>query len=240
MNVIKDRVAFYVRFPVLILITLIDSIKVIFMMLLWNDKNRFHKAANNWAKNILRIAGIKVIIEGIKPKDNGQSYIFISNHSSLWDIPILLHGTNCKASIVYKKELEKVPIFGWSLKKSPFIAVDRGNPRNAMNSIEEATKSIKAGTSIIVFPEGTRTIDTKMIPFKRGAFLIASKSGNPIIPLTIVGSGELSNGGLFFKPKPVKLIFHPIIENEKNWNKVKEKEMLENIYNIISRPLEKS
>ncbi len=100
-------------------------------------------------------------------------------------------------NIVFKKELTRVPIWGWALRYGHFIMIDRSNPRDAMASIERAVQSIRSGHSVILFPEGTRTRDGKLQPFKRGAFSLAVKAGVPVVPVTINNTfGIMPKGSL--------------------------------------------
>ncbi len=199
----------------------------------------FHKINQSWSKLLLKIVGIKVEIYGLENLEKNKSYIYAVNHSSLFDIPILLSGLNDNARIMYKEELEKIPIFGYGLKKSPFISIERSDARNAMTAVENAAKSIREGDSVIIFPEGTRSPDGTLGVFKRGAFLLASKSGKTIVPVTLVGSSEiLAKGAKRFKEGTVKMIIDKEILNNSDSREGQVK-LMNTVREIISNNLEK-
>ena len=199
----------------------------------------FHKLARNWSYLLLKIVGIKIEIIDFANLDKSKTYIYAVNHSSLFDIPILLYGLNDNARIMYKEELEKIPIFGYVLKLSPFISIQRADARNAMEAIDSSAKSIKEGDSVIIFPEGTRSVDGNLGEFKRGAFLLATKAEKPIVPVTIVGSYNiLPKGQKKLSPGTVKLIINQEILNESD-SKQSQIKLLNEVRDIISENLEK-
>lgn len=177
-------------------------------------KGIFFKYSRRWSKTLLAIAAVKVNVTGLENIEAGRGIIFISNHASNFDIPILLANLPTDTLIMYKQELEKVPVFGLCLKLSPFVAVDRENPREAMKSIDSAREIIRNGGAMVIFPEGTRSPNGEIGEFKRGAFMIAKGSGVDLTPLAISGSyGIMKRGSFIINPgnclitisKPVKL-----------------------------------
>ena len=211
-----------------------DSFVVLINSTFRSKKYNFFKHYQGWAGRILCISGISLKIRGEENIQPNETYIFASNHSSQFDIPILFKAINAELRIIYKKELEKIPIFGWQLKKSKFIAVERNDPRNAMKSIDEAAAIIKQNINVIIFPEGTRSINGRVSDFKRGAFLLAYKSGKPIIPVTIIGSNQiLPKGRLYFEPKKVEVIIHPPVYYPSESNKTDEKKLMDTVRNTI-------
>lgn len=151
-----------------------------------------------FSKGILLIAGIKLKVTGLENIDKNATYVFVSNHSSQFDIPALQYAIPNKTSIVFKKELGKIPLFGWQLKLGPYIMIDRENPESAVKSIEEAKRKMSLkGFSPIIFPEGTRSTTGEVQVFKRGAFYLASRVGFPVVPVSISGSGEILPKGKF-------------------------------------------
>lgn len=150
----------------------------------------FYRAIRQWSHKYLVIYGIRQQITGMEQVIPGKSYVLVANHASEYDIPLLIDSF-CQQDVkfIYKKELQKIPIFGWALRKSPFIAVDREDPRNAMGSIDTALRSFgDDDASVIVFPEGTRSLTGELQQFKRGAFLLAARSGKELLPVAISGS----------------------------------------------------
>ncbi len=193
----------YIRILLIAAITILDTLKAVFEIT-FIKRPKFYQTAKRWAKKVLRISGIKLKLEGLENIDINETYVFVSNHSSLYDIPVLQASLPVNFRIIYKKELEKIPVFGWGLKKSPYIGIVREDPRLSMKSIEAAIESIKMGDSVLIYPEGTRTPDGNLQEFKRGAFMLAGKSGKPIVPIAIIGTFPiLANGIGGIKPAEV-------------------------------------
>lgn len=143
-------------------------------------------------KIILWLAGVKLRITGHENVEKDKLYVYASNHMSLFDIPVLQAAMPQKVYKIYKKELGKIPIFGWQLLIGPYISVDRKNFEKAMNSIKRAERLMeKKRISMLLFPEGTRSRTGEVQPFKRGAFFLAAKVKKPIIPVSISGTDKI-------------------------------------------------
>jgi len=167
----------------------------------------FHALARGWAHTSLWICGVKVRVHGLEKLDRSRNYVYVSNHASMFDIPAIVAGIPDQIRIVYKKELEKIPIFGWGLKLGSYIGIDRSRGADAMKSLEEATEKIRRGASVLLYAEGTRTMDGKLQPFKRGAFNLAVKAGVPVVPLTVNGSYNiLPKHSIAILPGTVELV----------------------------------
>ncbi|RPH37560.1 1-acyl-sn-glycerol-3-phosphate acyltransferase [bacterium] len=167
----------------------------------------FHALARFWARTALAICRVRVRVKGLENLDRRRSYVYVSNHASMFDIPAILASIPDQIRIVYKKELEVIPFFGWGLKWGHYIGIDRGRGSDAMKSIEEAIGKIRSGQSLLLYAEGTRTLDGKLQPFKRGAFNIAVRAGAPVIPLTVNGSFRiLPKRSLVINPGEVELV----------------------------------
>jgi 1-acyl-sn-glycerol-3-phosphate acyltransferase len=199
-----------IRLIFVILITIFYAFKEIFIHL-------FHLKVDNrvyvnWSKALNRIISIKLEVSGLENIQKGQSYIYVCNHSSLLDIPVLFGALPGDVRIIYKQELEKIPIFGYALRKSNLIGIERKDPRKSMSSLEEAIATIRDGASVIIFPEGTRESGREVGPFKRGGFLIAEKALVPIAPIAVEGTYDLLPAGKFIlKPGKVRIsILEPI------------------------------
>lgn len=141
-----------------------------------------------WAKAILWICGIKVKVSGLDHVKEGVQNIYMANHQSIFDIFTLLVYLPVGFKFVLKQELMKVPLFGSAMKGAGYISIDRGNPRKAVKSMNEAAEKIKHGASVLIFPEGTRSQDGRLQTFKSGGFHLALKSGADIVPVAIVDS----------------------------------------------------
>jgi len=218
----------------MVIVIIYDSFVVLINVIFKIKSYNFFQHYKRWATKVLKVAGIKLNTIGARNIRTGETFIFVSNHSSMFDIPILFKGLAPELRIVYKKELEKIPIFGYQLRKSPFIAVERNDPRKSMQSLNEAAEQIKNNINILLFPEGTRSPDGKVAPFKRGAFLLASKSGKPIIPITVIGSSKIMPKGTFhFEPQDVTVVIHEPVYYHSQLTKSEESELMENVRNII-------
>ncbi|NTW53599.1 MAG: 1-acyl-sn-glycerol-3-phosphate acyltransferase [Chlorobaculum sp.] len=150
--------------------------------------DRFHGIAAWWGRFAARLLGIGVEVEGEENYQPGQNYLVVSNHAGMADIPLILGAMKLNIRFMAKEELGKIPVFGWALKTGGYVMVKRGQNREALQSMLQAVDTLKKGKSIHIFPEGTRSETGKILPFKRGAFIIAQKAGVPVLPVTIVGS----------------------------------------------------
>ena len=149
----------------------------------------FHWISRTYSKTVLGLFGVHVNVVGAENIRAGRPYVYVANHASLFDIPAAVSGIPDRVHIVYKKELERIPLFGWGLKYGgTYIAIDRGRGAEAAKSLEAAIQKIRDGASVLLFAEGTRTKDGKLQPFKRGAFNLAVRAGVPVVPVTINGS----------------------------------------------------
>ncbi|MCZ6621915.1 MAG: lysophospholipid acyltransferase family protein [Deltaproteobacteria bacterium] len=155
-----------------------------------------YRISRFWAWGILKLCGIRLVVQGLEGLDPNRQYIFIANHQSYIDIPVLVQAlSQFQLRWIAKKELFWVPLFGWVLWSSKHIIVDRSSLSRAMNSLSRARERIEKGISVVVFPEGTRSRHGDLLPFKRGGFLLAFKSQTPIVPVTIKGSGVVWSRG---------------------------------------------
>ncbi len=153
-----------------------------------------HKIARLWARMYLFFSGIDVSIKGTENIPDPPC-IFMCNHQSALDIYSLLACLPLSFRWVAKRQLFNIPFFGWAMKKAGYISLDRENPREALKAIEKAAAKIREGTNIIVFPEGTRSVDGVLLPFKKGVFSLAIQAGVPVVPVGIYGTSTLQPKG---------------------------------------------
>jgi 1-acyl-sn-glycerol-3-phosphate acyltransferase len=146
------------------------------------------KCAVPWAKVILWVCGVRVKVNGKVHDEGDRPGIYMSNHQGIFDIFTLLACLPVDFKFVLKQELMKIPLFGFALKRARYISIDRENPRLAVKSMNEAAEKIRNGTSVLIFPEGTRSVDGQLLPFKRGGFHLALKAACDVVPISIVGS----------------------------------------------------
>lgn len=156
-----------------------------------------HFASSIWGLGILVGARVKVSVEGGEHIDPQGTYVYMANHQSMFDIPILLGHLPTPFRWLAKKELFDIPFFGLSIKRAGYISIDRSNRKSAHESIVEAARKISSGASVVIFPEGTRSEDGTIQPFKSGGFHLALRSGKPIVPVVIHGAHPILPKGRF-------------------------------------------
>lgn len=228
------RLLSYLKIFVISLYTVPMATITIVVQLITRNARLFDWIARTWSRITLFIAGVGVRIRGKENIVPGRPYIYVSNHASLFDIPALLAGIPDALHFVYKKELQKVLFFGWGLKAGSYIPIVREKGREALRSLEEAIRRIRTGTSVILFPEGTRSPDGRIQSFKRGAFSLAARTGVPIIPVTINGSERiLPKKQLFIRPGVIELVIDAPIPTIGIDSREKETELMEQVRRII-------
>jgi 1-acyl-sn-glycerol-3-phosphate acyltransferase len=140
---------------------------------------------------MLALNRVNVTVSGSELLPDGP-VIFMSNHQSNFDILSLLAAMPRRFYWIAKKELFEIPLFGHTMRRGGYIPLDRSDGRKALQSLDEAAATIRQGKSVVLFPEGTRTTDGKLLPFKRGGFVLARKADVPVMPVTINGSGQIN------------------------------------------------
>lgn len=191
------------------------------------NSNILNKLSYPWGKALLSVTFTKInILNGLNQLKVDENYIFMCNHKSYFDIYILFVLLKCfDFVLLVKKELFKIPLFGWALKKLGYISIDRGNTKKAVKNFIDVVNIIKRGRSVAIFPEGTRSIDGRLLPLKRGAFTIAERTKLKIVPIKIGDTHLINSRGKFlitpFKKIDVK-IFPPIETSGKNIDELME------------------
>jgi 1-acyl-sn-glycerol-3-phosphate acyltransferase len=166
-----------------------------------------HKCARAWAWLILRTTGVHVTVRGVDLLEPGQSYVFASNHQSIYDIPIVFDSIPVQLRIVAKDSLGRFPFLGWHLQRTGHLLVDRKNPGAGI--VKKMARLVGGARSLIVFPEGTRSADGSVSRFKGGMFLVAIDAGLPIVPVSIAGSRHVMlKGRLMTCPGNVTITVH--------------------------------
>jgi 1-acyl-sn-glycerol-3-phosphate acyltransferase len=161
----------------------------------------------------VKLAGVKVETVGLEKIDVSRTYVFMSNHTSNLDPPLLLPLIPRRTSVMVKKELFRYPILGEVMRLGSLVPVDRGNRDAGIAAVEEAAKVVNEGVNMTIYVEGKRSFDGKLLPFKKGPFYLAMKCGVPVVPVTIVGTHDLMPKARFqITPGLVKVLFHDPIE----------------------------
>ncbi|TSK07283.1 MAG: 1-acyl-sn-glycerol-3-phosphate acyltransferase [Geobacter sp.] len=194
-----------------------------------------HACARVWSLVSLPVAGIKVEVEGLEMVPTEGPVIYMGNHQGNFDILALTRAIPRLFSWVAKEELFRVPVFGAAMRRAGYIPLDRSDGRKALKSMNQAAQRIASGASVVIFPEGTRTKDGALLPFKRGAFMLATRAGVPIVPFTINGSRAINpRNRIELRPGTIRVSFGAPIEVAG----VAEAELLERVRAAIAAKLE--
>jgi len=174
--------------PMIVLSTAVHG-SINLIVALWDSEGSTQlKVARAWARSLLSIAGVKVTVEGAEKLVPGESYVFVSNHVSYMDTPVVLGHIPANFRFMAKSGLFKVPFIGGHLSKAGHISVPLDDPRASVKVLSSAGKMLKErGLSVLVFPEGGRSETGDMQPFKEGAAYLAIKGGTPVVPVAIIG-----------------------------------------------------
>jgi 1-acyl-sn-glycerol-3-phosphate acyltransferase len=171
-----------------------------------------HWCARTWSRWILGTTGVDVEVSGLEQLDPRGTYVFVANHQSIYDIPILFWSLPHQLRIIAKASLGKFPVIGWHLRRTGHMLVNRSRPDRS-KIFGWAGRLTSNGLSLILFPEGTRSRDGHVAKFKGGSFYLALEAGLPVVPLSIVGSRHvMMKGRLTTRPGRVRLIVHPPID----------------------------
>ncbi len=229
-------------FPILsalpvILVTVLYSIGAILVRPFDRSHRVYHAMMRSWSRVLLKLLRVRVEVTGLDRVDRSKAYIYLANHSSYLDIIAIGAVLPGGGLFVYKEELTKVPVWGWSLRASPFIMIRRADPRDAMRSIERAAGEIREmGESVVIFPEGTRSADGRVQPFRRGGFLLAAKTGVPLVPLAIRGAAPLLPRGEWrVRPGTIQVEFGYPIPTPEAISRNQERELQTRLYDELSR-----
>jgi len=166
--------------------TIVLCLWCLVLSFVYRDEKKVHfYGAVPWAKTILWVCGVKVRASGLQNVEPGVPRIYMTNHQSFFDIFALLAYIPIDFKFIMKQELMRVPVFGSAMRRAGYIGIEREDPRKAVKSMKEAVQKIRGGVSVVMFPEGTRSVDGRLLPFKRGGFNLALKSGCDIVPVAI-------------------------------------------------------
>jgi 1-acyl-sn-glycerol-3-phosphate acyltransferase len=162
----------------------------------------------------LALSGIRVRVAGLEHAPRGRAAVYCANHQSNVDPPILFDAVHPQLHILFKAELDAIPILTRAFRYGGFIAVDRGNKEAALRSIDAGAASIRSGTSFLIFPEGTRSRTAELLPFKKGGFIMAIKAQAPIVPVAVQGGRDsMRRGSWIIRPVTVSVRIGEPIES---------------------------
>ncbi len=232
--------AFSVYRPVLVALVALDTFACAIAAILctyFDSQNRGHSVARFWSRLNLALSGVSASMIGEDRIDQNQPYIVMANHQSHYDVFALMGLLPLQLRWIIKMELRKIPLFGIACEKVGYIFIDRGNHEKAQKSLEAAGEKIRAGSSVIFFPEGTRSANGKLLPFKKGGFVIALEAKVPILPVTVVGGKEiLPKGSLRILPGDMKVIIHDPISVDGYTYETKER-LMERVREALEKDL---
>jgi 1-acyl-sn-glycerol-3-phosphate acyltransferase len=220
--------------------TLFCSSLAMLSTLIDSSGRTYHRFALLWSRYGLLVAGATLEVEGTELIPRGQPLIFMGNHQSNFDIMALFQAVPLRFNWLAKEELFRVPVFGHSMLRAGYIPINRGDGRDALRSLDKAAKLISAGTSVAIFPEGTRSFDGNLLPFKRGGFILATKAGVPVVPFSISGSREINPADNFFdlRPGTIRIRFSPPITTGGRGS-AQQTDLMQRVHGAIAAGLER-
>lgn len=220
-----------------VLITLL-MIPVLFLCLMFGSSRPILWAGKNAIRIGPKILGIRIEVTGTDVVAQNKSYLFMSNHLSFLDGPLLYFIIPLPIRVILKKEIFRIPVVGLGMKQVDFVPVDRKGIRGGKKSIDHAARLMKEkGYSFLIFPEGTRSRNGTLQEFRRGGFFLATTSQSAIIPISIQGTYELMPKGRFLVKKgKIKVVFHPQVSVH-GYHKNNLPALLEKVKNAIQSGL---
>lgn len=225
-------------FPFIFINTLIFGVIAVLVSALINQRIGSYFGGVIWSRVNGYLTPMFVKVTGKEYINPKQSYVIISNHQSIYDIFLVYGWLGIDIKWVMKKELAKIPGVGFGSKKVGHIFLDRSNSRVALESLNDAKKKLVDGTSVVIFPEGTRSVDGQIQNFKKGAFKLALDLGLPILPITIIGTKDiLPTGTVNLKPGCAQMIIHKPIDIQQ-YNEDQMKEIIQVARDIIAGPIQ--
>lgn len=225
----------FIGAPILLVATIITALSTSFGSLLFGGRWWGYWPPHLWARLFCIITLIKVEVKGRENIDKKSSYVFIANHQGAYDIFVIYGYLNHNFKWMMKESLQKIPLVGYACKCAGHIMVDRTNPHGIRRTMETAKEKLKNGMSLVVFPEGSRTKTGYMSPFKKGAFLLASQFGLPLVPITIDGSFDiLTKSGKIPSYGKITMTIHKPVIQEGTLN-----ELMDKTHAIINSSLTK-
>jgi 1-acyl-sn-glycerol-3-phosphate acyltransferase len=206
------RTVFYL-IPAITLYTVVLGAASLVSSLFDRTGNVAHGCARLWSWLILRTTGVRVTVDGLGYLTPGRTYIFVANHQSHYDTPVIFSSLPYQLRIIAKESLARFPVLGWHLRRGGHLFVDRTRPDRA-GILNRWRALVADGVSLIVYAEGTRSGDGRVARFKAGSFLLALQAGVPIVPVSVTGTRHIMpKGRLRTEPGDVRLVIHPPIES---------------------------
>jgi len=201
---------------------------LIILFLITRRENAIYSPVRMFVRLGLLFVGVKVKVTGLENLDPSQSYIFTPNHQSLIEVPLFVTYLGRNPAYLAKKEVFKYPLFGYGIGLMGVVPVDRSNTKAAVESARLATENLRRGKSYVVYPEGTRSPDGRLLPFKKGAFMMAIEANVPVVPVTISGATRIMpKAKVKVYPSTVRITVHEPIST-KGYTK-------DNVHDLVER-----
>jgi len=182
---------------------------LIVLVVLTKNENFIYSPVRFFIRSGLAMVGVRVKVSGLEYLEPNQTYIFTPNHQSLIEVPLFVAYLGRNPAYLGKKEIFKYPVFGCGIRLIGVVPVDRSNSPAAVESAKLATENLRRGKSYVVYPEGTRSRDGRMLPFKKGAFMMALDAGVPVVPVTVSGATKIMpKGQVKVFPSTVRITVH--------------------------------
>ena len=206
--------------PIFVVLTMLTAVITMIGCSLGNQDFWGYWPAHIWSRLTCRLFLMRVEVEGRENLKKGQSYVFVANHQGAYDIWVIFGYLDHTFKWLMKKSLEKIFAVGKACKMAGQVFVDDSSVTGIRETIEEAEKTLRNGMSVVIFPEGSRSWDGRMIPFKRGAFMLAGEFKLPVVPITIDGSFRAMPRSTYnMTPTTIRLVIHkPIFPGERGFN----------------------
>lgn len=211
---------FLIAGPIFVLATLLTALVTAIGCWLGDRDWWGYWPAHIWSRFTCVLFLMRIEVKGRENIRQGESYVFVANHQGAYDIWLIYGYLNHNFKWLMKKGLEKIFAVGWACRKAGQVFVDDSSIAGIKETIADAEKTLKHGMSVVIFPEGSRSWDGRMIPFKRGAFMLAGEFRLPVVPLTIDGSFEaMPRTTYLMNPTTIRLTIHkPIYPGERGFN----------------------
>ncbi|MGA9997064.1 MAG: lysophospholipid acyltransferase family protein [Pyrinomonadaceae bacterium] len=205
-----------IAIPLIYLYTLVMGSLSLLISLFDKTGRGQHRCASAWSRMIARTVRARVHVYGAERIEPNTSYVFLSTHQSYMDIPVMLGYLPAQLRIAAKKEVFRIPFLGWHLTRAGHISIDRSSRMDAIASLQRAADEIRGGICAFIFPEGTRSRDGSLQPFKKGGFKLAMQARVPLVPITIMGTRQLlpRDSIIFRAPRRVEMYVDAPIPTE--------------------------
>ena len=239
MKILYKVYQLFIALPILLIATALAAITTSVGSMLFSAHFWGYWPGRIWSKIFCNVLLLPVKVEGREHLQPGQSYVFVANHQGPMDIFLIYGYLHRNFKWMMKKSLRKIPLVGYACEKAGFIFVDKSGPKAIQHTIDSARRTLKNGTSLVVFPEGSRTFTGHMGLFRKGAFQLADDIGLPVVPMTIDGSFDVLTrmaGFNFVNRHPMRLVIHkPIVPTESGSLAVKA--TMDEAYRVIMEAL---